>query len=83
MKNNTSKRVDFSTTGGILDEIENSANDFLCNGDINTAEVRAKNCDVAIKIHALEHMKERFRTAQAEKRLMVNKLKTDDFGNKY
>jgi hypothetical protein len=73
------KTINFQTTQGILNEIESTANDFINNGELNIADRRARNCDVAIKVHALEHMKERFQTIQREKQEKLDLLKEDTF----
>jgi len=55
-------RLNFKTTQGILEEVENAANDYMVSRNIQDAAARLKSCDIAIKIHALEHMKDRFQT---------------------
>jgi len=68
------EKINYGTTQGILDEIQQSANDFIesnvCN-DKASAIIRAKNCDIALKIHQLEHIKERFQTVQMEKQIKL------------
>jgi len=73
------KTINFQSTQGILDEIESTANDFMTNNLMDVADRRARNCDVAIKVHALEHMKERFQTIQMEKQKKLDYLKEDKF----
>lgn len=61
------RQHDYQTTQGILDAIEFSANEFESTRNLADASSRMKACDVAIKIHALEHMKDRFDTMKMEK----------------
>ena len=71
--------ADYTTTHGILDEIQASGNEFLATGDMKRAVIRVKHCDIAIKTHALNHIKERFQTIQMEKQRKLNLLKEDTF----
>jgi len=67
--------VDFSTPNGILAEIQKSVNDFKA--DVrrhDEIELRLRGCNSAIKIHALNHMKEKLEYYQAvqEEHLLEN-----------
>lgn len=54
------KRVDFKTSKGILQEIEDSINDFKEDKKrLPEVEMRLRGCNHAVKIHMLQFMQEK------------------------
>ena len=63
--------VNFTTTQGVLEEIQDAANEFLVKRNVAETTTRLRATDQALKQHALEHIKERFNTIQIEKQQKV------------
>ena len=66
-------RTSLKTTNSILNEIENSLNDFKKNTErAAEVELRLRACNHAIKIHTLNFMIERYENFEKPKLPLIN-----------